>query len=169
MAMGRLFSPGSTARRLLRKEDGAVLVEFALVFPLMLLFFAVIVETSRLLWSYQMAIEGVRDAGRYLARVAPVDICSTGGSVAGYTAQLLDIVEDDIDGASVFPPLVTVNSVTPSVTCVSGTYRTNPAPVAAVSADITIQFPLGGIFGLFGGSLSSVTTTVADEARIYGQ
>ena len=146
-----------------------MLVEFALVFPVMLLFFAVIVESSRLMWSYQMAIEGVRDAGRYLARIAPVDICQTGGSVAGYTTSLRDIVEDDIGGDGLFPPLVTVNSVTPSVACVPGSYRTDPAPVATVSASLTITFPLGSIFGLFGSALTSVTTTVTDSARIYGQ
>ena len=65
--------------------------------------------------------------------------------------------------------MVTVNSVTPSVSCVSGSYRTDPAPVATVSANLTITFPLGSIFGLFGASLTSVTTTVSDSARIYGQ
>ena len=161
--------PCSGLRRLARSEDGAILVEFALVFPIMLLFFAVIVESSRLLWSYQIAIEGVRDAGRYLARIAPVDICLTGGSVAGYTTALRDIVEDDIAGDGLFPPLVTLNSVTPSVSCVPGSYRTDPAPIATVSASLTITFPLGGIFGLFGSALISITTTVTDSARIYGQ
>ena len=151
-----------------RSEDGAVLVEFALVFPIMLLFFAVIVESSRMMLSYQMAIDGVRDAGRYLARIAPVDICS-GGSVAGYATKMRDIVEEDIGGNALFPAMVTVNSVTPSVSCVSGSYRTDPAPVATVSANLTITFPLGSIFGLFGASLTSVTTTVSDSARIYGQ
>lgn len=155
--------------RIARGEDGAVLVEFVLVFPVMLLFFALLVESSRLLWSYQMAIDGVRDAGRYLARVAPVDICLSGGSVAGYAASLRDIVESDIGGNALFPPMVTVNSVTPSVACVPGGYRTDPAPVATVSADLTITFPFGGILGMFGTNLTSVTTTVTDSARIYGQ
>ena len=114
------------------------------------------------------AIEGVRDAGRYLARIAPVDICPS-GSVAGYATKLRDIIEDDIGGNGLFPPLVTVNSVTPSVACVPGSYRTDPAPIATVSASLTISFPLGSIFGLFGVALTSVTTTVADSARIYGQ
>lgn len=156
-------------RRLARDEDGAALVEFALVFPVMLLFFAVTIEAARMMWSYQMAIEGVRDAGRYLARTAPVDICESGGSVAGYAGQLREIVEEDIEGNLLFPSLITVGSVTPSVACVSGTYRTDPAPVATVSAELTLEFPFGGIFGLFGDALSSVTTTVTDTARIYGQ
>lgn len=154
--------------RLVRREDGAVLVEFALVFPVMLLFFAVIVEGSRLMWSYQMAIEGVRDAGRYLARIAPVDVCD-GGTMPDYTSVLLAMVQSDLDADAIFPPLVTVNSVTHSHACVSGSYRTDPAPVATVTADMTITFPLGAIFGLFGASLTSATTTVSDSARIFGQ
>ena len=45
-------------------------------------------------WSYQMAIGGVRDAARYLARVAPADICNTAGATLdGYTrARLAGIV-----------------------------------------------------------------------------
>ena len=156
-------------QRLARDEDGAALVEFALVFPVMLLFFAVTIEATRMMWSYQMAIEGVRDAGRYLARIAPVDICETGGSLAGYVGQLREIVEEDIEGNLLFPSLITVSSVTPSVACIDGTYRTDPAPVATVSAELTLEFPFGGIFGLFGAALSSVTTTVTDTARIYGQ
>ena len=154
--------------RLLRRESGAALVEFSLVFPIMLLFFAVIVDASRLMWSYQMAIEGVRDAVRYVARTEAIDICA-GGSFAITAAELKSIVEGEIDGGGLFPPLVTVDSVTPALTCVAGSYRTNPAPIAAVSANLTITFPFGAIFSLFGSSLTSVTTTVTDSARIYGQ
>lgn len=166
---GPKLSLRTMLRRLTRGQDGAALVEFMLVFPIMLLFFAVLVEATRLLWSYQMAVDGVRDAGRYLARIAPVEICLSGGSVAGLATVLRDIVEDDIGGNPLFPALVTVNSVTPSVACVAGSYRTNPAPIATVSAGLTLTFPLGGIFSLFGASLTSVTTTVTDSARIYGQ
>jgi Flp pilus assembly protein TadG len=154
--------------RFARNDDGAVLVEFALVFPVMLLFFAVIIESSRMMWSYQMAIEGVRDAGRYVARIAPVDVCS-GGTMPDYSAMLKGIVESEIGANAIFPSQVTVNSVSQSVSCVPGSYRTSPAPVATVSADLTIAFPFGGIFGLFGASLSSVDTTVSDSARIFGQ
>ena len=59
--------------------------------------------------------------------------------------------------------------MTPSFSCVSGTYRVSPAPVGRVTANVTIQFPMGGVLDLFGSALSSVTTDVADNARIFGQ
>jgi len=159
----------SFTKRFAACDDGAILVEFGLVLPIMLLFMALTVESARLMWSYQSVIAGVRDAGRYLARVTPADICSAGGSVAGLTTTLKDIVEKDIGGNALFPSKVTVNTVTPSLSCVSGTYRVSPSPIGQVSANVTIQFPMGGVLNLFGNGISTVTTDVADSSRIFGQ
>ena len=156
-------------RRFAAQEDGAILVEFSLVMPVMLLFLALSIEASRMMWSYQTVIAGVRDAGRYMARVTPANICTSGGSVAGMSSTLKDIVEKDIGGNNLFPASITVNSVTPSYSCVSGTYRVSPAAVAQVSANVTIQFPLGGILHLFGDGISTVNTDVTDRSRIFGQ
>lgn len=155
-------------RRLARSEEGAALVEFAIVLPMMLLVFAVIIEGSRLMLSYQATISGVRDATRYLSRVVPTDICATGGSVSGHNATLLTIVSSSTSGGSILPSVVTVNSVASSLVCVSGTYRVSPAPVAAVTANITISFPFSGLFTLSGGNLSLINTTVTDRSRIFG-
>ncbi len=70
-----------------RSTSGAALVEFVIVFPMMILFFVMIVEFGRLYWGYQSVVAGVRDASRYLARVAPVDICRDHPTSA--TADLL--------------------------------------------------------------------------------
>lgn len=155
--------------RFRRSEDGAAVVEFAVTLPVMLLFFFIVVEFGRLYWGYQSTIAGVRDASRTLARIAPIDICLTGGSLSGYDAQLKTIVSNDRSGTSVFPAQVTVDSVAATLSCVSGTYRTSPAPVATVVATVTLQFPLGSIAGLFGAPYSSMTTRVTDTVRIYGQ
>ncbi|MCX8225014.1 MAG: pilus assembly protein [Sulfitobacter sp.] len=156
-------------RRFAAQEDGAILVEFSLVMPVMLLLLALSIEASRMMWSYQTVIAGVRDAGRYMARVTPANICTSGGSVAGMSSTLKDIVEKDIGGNNLFPASITVNSVTPSYSCVSGTYRVSPAAVAQVSANVTIQFPLSGILHLFGDGISTVNTDVTDRSRIFGQ
>ena len=161
--------PSMFSKRFAADDDGAIIVEFSIVMPIMLLFLALTIESSRMMWSYQSVIAGVRDAGRYLARVTPADICIAGGSVVGLTSTLKDIVEKDIGGNNLFPASVTVNSVTPSFSCVSGTYRVSPAPVGQVSANVTVQFPMGGFLALFGNGLSSVTTDVADSSRIFGQ
>ncbi|WP_135507169.1 TadE/TadG family type IV pilus assembly protein [Roseovarius aestuariivivens] len=163
------LSSSFSIKRFTASESGAVLIEFALVLPIMLLFFALTIEAARMMWSYQSVIAGVRDAGRYMARVTPADICDAGGSVAGLSTTLKGIVEKDIGGTSLFPSKVTVNSVTPSFSCITGSYRVSPAPVGRVSANVTIQFPMGGVLDIFGDAISSVTTDVADNARIFGQ
>lgn len=148
--------------RFARDESGVALVEFAITLPMMLLVFAVIVEGSRLMLAFQGAISGVRDATRYMSRIVAVNICESGGSISGYSTELRTSLE------SILPTSVTVNSVTPSYTCVSGAYRVSPAPVVQVSAQITISYPFAGVFGLIGGSLSGVTTTITDRSRIFG-
>lgn len=160
--------PMRRLRRFVRAEEGAALVEFAIVLPMMLLVFAVIIEGSRLMLSYQATISGVRDAARYLSRVVPTDICTTGGSVSGYNAALMTIVSSSTSGGSVMPSAVTVNSVASSLACVPGTYRVSPAPVATVTANITVTFPFAGLFTFAGSSLALITTTVTDRSRIFG-
>ena len=169
--MKRILAYGPLGRlihRFRREEDGAALVEFAIVLPMMLLVFAVIIEGSRLMIGFQSAIGGVRDATRYLARVVPADICATGGTVGGYAAQLQIIVGQSVTGGAIFPSGVTVNSVTPTLACVAGVYRVSPAPVASVTANVTITFPFAGIFGLNGGTLAPIVTNVSDSARVFG-
>ncbi len=156
-------------RRFRRSEDGAALVEFALVLPMMLLVFAVIVEGSRMLISYQSAISAVRDATRYLARIVPTDICITGGSLSAYSSQVGAIAKQNLGGVSL-PGSVSIVSVSvpPTPSCVSGGYRVDPTPVVSVSATIAIAMPFSGIFTLNGGTLNTITTTITDSARVFG-
>lgn len=156
-----------TFLRFFRNSDGAALVEFAMVLPMMLLVFAVIVEGSRILISYQSAIGAVRDATRYLARIVPTDICITGGSISVYDSRVGAIANQNLGGVSL-PGSVTVQGVTSSLACVSGGYRVDPAPVASVTATIAIAMPFSGIFTLNGGSLGTITTTITDSARVFG-
>lgn len=155
-------------RRFLGAEEGAALVEFAIALPTMLLLFAVIIEGSRMMLSYQSAIAGVRDAVRYMSRVVPADICARGTSVAGYSTQLLSMVRDSRAGTSVFPDAVTVTAVTPSYACVSGSYRAGTVAVMSVTAELTMSFPFAGVFDLVGATRPDLTTTVTDRARVIG-
>lgn len=155
-------------KRFRRSEDGAAVVEFVLCLPLMILFFGIMIEFGRLYWGYQSTISGVRDASRYLARIAPIDICVTGASLSGYEATLKTIIENNRSSTTVLPKQMTVDTVTATYTCVAGPYRTSPAPVATVAAQVTLQFPLGFVFDIFSAKITRVTTTVADTARVYG-
>ncbi|GHF58962.1 TadE/TadG family type IV pilus assembly protein [Seohaeicola zhoushanensis] len=163
-----MICPQTLMNRLRRDETGAALVEFAILLPILLLLFAVIIEGGRLMWSYQTVVAGVRDAARYVARAAPQNICSDGGSLAGYADTVGDIVRESISGNALFPAGVTVLSVTPTLDCITGTYRISPVGVVEVSARLQITFPFASIFGFNGGTLGTVTTTVRDQNRVFG-
>lgn len=156
--------------RLCRREDGAALVEFAISLPLILILTFLSVDSMRLFWSYQAAIAGVRDATRYLARIAPADLCTSGGSVTGYAGQLETIVETTISGAALFPAGVTVTSLTPTLTCVTSLgLRQASVPVATVSANLSIAMPFSQILQVIGATpAATINTTVRDQARVYG-
>jgi Flp pilus assembly pilin Flp len=155
-------------RRFLRDDSGAQLLEFAIVLPLMLLVFAVIVDGGRMMWSHQAVVSGVRDATRYLARIAPRDICSSGGSVFGYTDVLTEIVRRASDGGTVLPSGVSVTAVTPELTCPAGTFRSDEAPIVTVRADVRMTFPFSRLFEFAGGSRPTLDTSVSDQSRVYG-
>lgn len=154
-------------RHFCRSDDGAALVEFGMVLPVLLLFTAVIVEGGRVTWAYQSVGAGVRDAARMIARIAPPDLCP-GGSVTAYDALATEIVADSIDGSTAMPRLVTVLDVEPTLLCVSGSYRVDPAAVVQVRARVRVDYILGNVFGLFGTGLGSLETEVADQSRVFG-
>lgn len=147
--------------RFWRDRRGTALVEFGMSLPLVLVIFATIVESSRTLFAYQTAIAGVRDASRYLARVAPLDICN-GGSLAAFSTEVTNIVKFSVDGGSVFPGRVTIDSVVP-VCGSSGLF-----PSAQVDATLIIELPFKSIFNLVGTTIPDITTTITDTSRIFG-
>lgn len=155
--------------RFARSESGVAVVEFVLSVPLMILTFAIVMEFGRLFLGYQSTVDGVRNASRYLARVAPIDICITGGSLGIYEPMLRDMIEKDRLTNSVLPTRFTVEDVTATYICAPGIYRVSPAPVATVAAQISVEFPFGSMFSLFGDTLGTLSATVSDTSRIFGQ
>lgn len=155
-------------RRLVRDDAGAALVEFGLLLPTLLLFFALVIEGSRTFWSYQAVIAGVRDATRYVGRAEMSDACTTGADIARWTAKATTIVRETSDGGAIFPASITVGSVTPSLVCVSGGFRGGQVPVVTVTANLDITYPFSGLFKLAGISLGAVKTSVSDSTRVYG-
>ncbi|MEO9825649.1 MAG: TadE/TadG family type IV pilus assembly protein [Paracoccaceae bacterium] len=167
-----------------REESGVALVEFALFLPLFVLAFFVIVEFSRIFFSYQGAIVGVRDAARYLARVAEADVCVTSPAtpnngtvvVPGGNSIAEDIVlramRNEEEGSTpVLPDNVSLTSVAVLVRCVvePGDYRQLNIPIVSVTAQINITLPLGNILELNGQPLlAPITPTIRDESRVFG-
>jgi Flp pilus assembly pilin Flp len=153
-------------RRFRDREDGAALVEFAIALPLLLVIFAVMIEGSRLMLSYQSTISGVREATRYMSRILPRDACATDLALTEYEPQLLSIVRDRLSGRSVLPSAVTLASVTSS--CGPADYLSDTAPVVDVEATLEITHPLGSLLSFFGAPAGPVTTTVTDRSRVFG-
>ncbi|WP_170465341.1 TadE/TadG family type IV pilus assembly protein [Ruegeria arenilitoris] len=153
--------------RIKRCESGAPMVEFGIVLPLILLFFAVIIEGGRITWIHQATAAGVRDASRMIARIAPIDACTSGG-VGGYDGMATTIVENQLGGSSILPHGTTVVDVTPTCVSRSGAYRVNPTSVVEVTAEIQIDYLFGNMFSLFGAALGPLTTEISDQSRIFG-
>jgi Flp pilus assembly pilin Flp len=161
----------SLLHRFRRNQDGAALVEFAISLPLILVVSFGTIDSMRLFWTYQATVAGVRDAARYVARVAPADICETGGSLEGYETQLEGIIRNTIDGGGLYDERgVTIANVTATLTC-EGTLglRQAQVPVARVSADMSIAMPGTEVFRLVGGAgFGTLTTRIVEDARVYG-
>lgn len=159
----------SLLRRLFRSDRGATLVEFAILLPFLILLFAVIVEGGRIMWSYQTAVAGVRDAARYLGRVVPSDVCAPSQSLPNLNATLLARVRDSVGGTTVMPAQVTVNSLTTAVACTTGDFRVPQVGVASVTAQVTIALPFRALLEVMGADFpDSVTTTITDRTRVFG-
>ena len=166
--------------RFRREESGVALVEFAIFLPLFLLSFFVIVEFSRIFFSYQGAIAGVRDASRYIARVADANVCVTtpatpnNGTVVvpGSRAIARGIVLDSMrNEKSVLPSNVRLSNVSVFVRCVvePDNYRQPNVPIVSVSARINIILPLGDVLELNGQPLlPRIRPTIIDESRVFG-
>ena len=182
-------------RKAFRRDDGTALVEFALFLPVFILSFFVIVEFSRIFFAYQGAVNGVRDAARYAARIVDSDVCvdTVAGDLTdkfnntevanGSTDAFYQIVYRNIDnevrtGGSKFgdlPSGVELVSVTARYTCetpLGGILNQARVPVAEVSANFLIRLPLIGLLELnnLGGIIPSgtITRTITDSSRIYG-
>ena len=160
-------------RKFRRNEDGAALVELAILLPVFLMLFATIIEGGRMMYTYQAVIAGVRDATRYVARVAPKDLCQTGGtvtgSVSGLDTRVDGLIRDTVNSRVLYPDAFTIGTIAITHTCSTDTtWLGGQAAIAVVSAPLTIRFPFGGIFRFAGGDLPTINTFVTDRSRIYG-
>jgi len=173
-------------RSFLRSESGANAVEFAIVLPILLVCFAASVEAARIYWNYQGAVVGVRDAARYIGRVAPYDICdpdTTGGSATNFpsSATVLDgagteslnsraakLINRNVTSGGQFPSGVSILAVETKYLCIDGDFYNSPAPVARVRAQVQIELPFAGMFALFNQPPATIQSWITDQSRIYG-
>lgn len=168
--------------RFRRRDDGAAIVEFAVVMPILALAFFVVVEFSRLFFNYQAAIQGVRDATRYMARTTAEDICvgqttstpTSFGPTEIVTQQgtFYPIIErnmqTEIEG--LLPLNVKLLQVRSGTRCVAGTFSEPVVPVAEIQATFEVTFPMIGVLELVGAVNFDhpIQHTVVDQSRVYG-
>ena len=126
-------------RALARDERGAELIEFALVFPILMLLLAGILDFGMLLRNYEV----VTNAAREGARVAVLE---------GYDEDDVEVRVQEYLDASGLAGTPTVTLVNVPVTTPAGTFTAR-----SVTLDYTYQFAvLGGIGAFFGGEFGSV-------------
>ena len=156
--------------RLATDRSGAAMVELALSLPLMLLVCFISLDSLRLMWTFQAATAGVHEATRYLARVAPGDICTAGGTLAGHEPTLVTLVGGASGGGSVFNAEVQLLSLATRLDCVTDAgLRQAEVPVATVTVDLRLPLPLHGLLSRIGGDgAGTITARIEEQARIFG-
>lgn len=121
-----------------KAKRGAALVEFSLVAPLLILLMCGLAEFACVMRQYHIMEKGVRDAGRFLARV-PMTGCTLNGA-AVTEAQNLALTGRTGSGSYLLPSWTDPNTVSVAVVqCFDnsgGTYRGRGSmPVIEVTAD----------------------------------
>lgn len=156
-------------------RSGAAILEFVITLPMLMLFLAIVIEGSRIAWTHQAASAGVRDAARYIARVAPLDVCERNEVAVtqletDFKDDATDIVAERVGSPDeqILPNGVDVLDVSPDFQCMEVDYSLADIPVVEVRVQLEITFPFGGVFGWFGDPLEPLTTEIADESRVYG-
>ena len=75
-------------RSLFRRDDGTQMIEFAIVFPVLLLLFAGTAELGRLFYTYTTLAKATRGSGRYLSLVTDTDWSGTSCQTGSVTLQM---------------------------------------------------------------------------------
>ena len=83
-----LLKSNSTNDRRLNRSRGAVMVEFAIVMPLLVLLFLGVTELGRSLYQQNILTQAIQVGARYIARaqgIIDIDACSAGAAVCCVT------------------------------------------------------------------------------------
>jgi hypothetical protein len=147
-------------RRLLHDQSGAALVEFTLLAPFLLSLAFGIAEFGRFLYQYQMVVEGLRDAGRYIARLDPNNGTDQSNAANLATTGTIDGTGNPrVDGWEAadisFNPTPINNT--------AGTYR-GPAQIWVIEVETTFDYADVGFLSALG--LDAISITAAHEQRV---
>jgi Flp pilus assembly protein TadG len=151
--------------RIYSDRAGAALVEFTLVLPFLLSIVFGMAEFGRFIYQYQLVLEGLRDAGRYLSRVDAsngtlqtnaINLAVTGtldgtgaARVTGWATSDVTISFRDVD-----------NSANPAP------YR-GPATIHVAIVTTTFDYADIGMLGALG--LGPLSVRASYEQRVLGE
>ena len=150
----------SHAVRVLRDQHGSALIEFTIMAPLLLSLVLGISEFGRFLYQYQMVLEGLRDAGRYLARLDPNDVTNQGNAANLATTGTIDGSGDPrVDGWEAGDIAFSVTDVDNT----AGTYR-GPAEIEVIEVTTTFDYADVGFLSALG--FDPISIDAAHEQRV---
>ncbi|MDX8441629.1 TadE/TadG family type IV pilus assembly protein [Mesorhizobium australafricanum] len=148
-------------------DDGAALVEMAIVTPFVLLLSAGVFEFSNILNTRMLLDAGVKDAARYMARCSSDwDTCSgyatnlaVKGAITGGSARVTGWTTDQITIKPLF---------TPAIDAATGTelYLSSTSNVVVVDVSTSYPYPDLGFWSYLG--FGQLTLKVAHQERVFG-
>jgi len=151
---------GNRVGALRRDEAGAALVEFTLLAPFLLFLGLGMTEFGRFLYQYQMVVEGLRDAGRYLARLDPADATNQDNAANLAVTGTIDGSGDPrVDGWAAGDISFGVTPVDNS----AGTYR-GAAIIQVIEVTTTFDYDDVGFLAALG--LPAISIAAAHEQRV---
>jgi Flp pilus assembly protein TadG len=147
-----------------RDDVGAAMVEFTLLAPFLLFLGFGMTEFGRFLYQYQMVVEGLRDAGRYLARLDPTDTTNQDNAANLAVTGTIDGTGDPrVDGWEADD----ISFVPTNVTNDDGTgnplYR-GPATIQVIEVTTTFNYNDVGFLSALG--LPAISISAAHEQRV---
>lgn len=143
---------------------GAALVEFTLVLPFLLSIVFGMAEFGRFIYQYQLVLEGLRDAGRYLSRVdATSGTQQTNAKNLAVTGTLDGTGTARVTGWATSDVTITIETVANPGQAL---YR-GPDPVNIAHVATTFNYSDIGMLGALGLGPLSVSATY--EQRVLGE
>jgi hypothetical protein len=162
--MTRQGRHNETLRRLRRNQQGAALVEFTLLAPFLLFLGLGMTEFGRFLYQYQLVLEGLRDAGRYLARLDANDTTNQGNAANLAVTGTIDGSGDPrVDGWIAGDVTFSVDDVTNDDGDGNPLYR-GAGDIEVVQVATTFDYADVGFLSALG--LGAISIDAAHEQRV---
>jgi Flp pilus assembly protein TadG len=150
----------SDPTRVLRDQNGSALIEFTIMAPLLLSLIFGMAEFGRFLYQYQMVLEGLRDASRYLARLDANDATNQSNAANLATTGTIDGSGDPrVDGWEADDIDFDVTDVDNT----AGIYR-GPAEIEVIEVTTTFDYADVGFLSALG--FDAISIDAAHEQRV---